>query len=176
MKLNTDTHGFNLRMNGHLTKNHIVEMCKDLGEEFGPGNSFRPEGICDGFLIWTEWPGKDKDGYKCMRLFRDHHADYLEEQKALRTKPFRYTRVEYKWPWIDEDVMETWKENHDVVIPIGKYRTFLKAFETAPRWTREELDVVRQVMHGYGIEVGCSPSQRKLDSSAYPGTKKRKIV
>ena len=144
MKLNTYTHGFKLTVPCYLSKADIINICKDLGRMFGPGNEFRPEPIGAGFLIWTEWPGRDEEGYKCMRLF------------AIDGKP-------YSWPWIDADVMEKWEGDGTQVVTKGKYITFLKAFNTAPKWTKGELDIVRGCLKNYGTEPGPIPSQRKLD-------------
>jgi hypothetical protein len=146
MKLNTYTHGFKLAVPCYLSKADIINICKDLGRMFGPGNEFRPEPIGNGFLIWTEWPGKDEEGYKCMRLFATDGGRH------------------YSWPWIDPDVMEKWEGDHEQVVPKGKYRTFLKAFRTAPKWTRKELATVKECLERYGTQPGGIPSQKYLDS------------
>ena len=147
MELKTCTHGFKLTVPCYQDKVDIVNICKDLGRMFGPGNEFRPEPNGNGFLLWSEWPGKDKEGYKCMRLF------------AANCR----TQSKYSWPWIDADVMEKWERDHKAVIPKGKYRTFLKAFRTAPKWTEQELYIIKLCLERYGMEPGPIPYQKKLD-------------
>ena len=140
--IHTYTHGFNLNVPSCLSKANIIEICKDLDRAFGPGNAFRPEPIGSGFLIWSEWPGKDEEGYKCMRLSRNGGRH---------------------WPIIREDVMESWEGDGEPVIVKGKYCTFLKSFGTAPKWTGEELGVIRECLTKYGTKPGPIPSQKKLD-------------
>ena len=144
MRLHTYTHGFKLNVLHNLSKGDILSLCNQLSTAFGPGNEFRPEPIGNGFLIWAQWPGKDAEGYKCMRLFADRDQSY-------------------RWPWIHQDVMEDWKENPDIVIPKGKYYTFLKAFHTAPMWTQDELKRVKECLELHPTKAGPIPSQKKLD-------------
>ena len=144
MKLNTYNHGFVLNVPRYMSKGDVVKLCTDLEVSFGPGNEFRPEPIGNGFIIWSNWPGKDKEGYKCMRLFPVNN---------------RY----YNWPWLNPDVMDEWKDNPEPVITKGKYRTFLKSFRTAPKWTRDELRIFKRCLEELGTKPGAIPSQKVLD-------------
>ena len=145
MKLNTYNHWFKLTVVRPLTKGDIISICKELDEAFDEGNEFRPEPIGNGFLIWSTWPNKDSDAYKCMRLF---HED---------------PRSGYRWPWVPQDAIEEWAGNTDIAVPAGKYITFLKSFRTAPKWLRSELQTIKDCLQNHGMRVGAIPAQKKLD-------------
>jgi len=145
MKINTYNHGYKLNVVHPLTKDDIVVICHELEAAFGPGHEFRPEPIGQGFLLWSSWPGKDKEGYKCMRL------------------SCMAARHNFNWPWINPNVMEEWDGNPDVVIPVGRYSTFLKSFRTAPKWTQAELKKIKECLTRHHVRVGAIPAQKKLD-------------
>ena len=138
-KLNTYTQGFEIKAPTAITKDGMLRLCRALDQKFGEGNTFKPEGVGGGFLLWADWPGRiDDKAYKCMRL----------------------SGVEYhKWPWVSADAMTTWVGNHEVAAKAGRYTTFLKAFDTAPAWTRDELLGVQQCLEEtHSCKVLCMPA------------------
>jgi len=149
MIIKTYASGFNLTVGpAGVSKGEFVLMCKALDKAFGNGNEFRPEPIGNGFIIWSKWPGKEHDGYKCIRLF---------PQGGGRAFP-------YNWPWIKESVMDEWDNNDETLLPAGKYHTFLKSFHSAPKWLRSELSKIKTCLEKTKkIRVGPLPAQKRLN-------------
>ena len=146
MIIKTYASGFNLTVGpAGVSKGEFVLICKALDAAFGNGNEFRPEPIGNGFIIWSNWPGKEDCGYKCMRLFpRGGGRD--------------------NWPWISDSVMEEWDNNDEILIPAGKYYTFLKSFHSAPKWLRSELAKIKSCLEKTKkIRVGPLPAQKRLN-------------
>lgn len=95
----------------------------------------------------TYFPGKEDKMYKTMR----HH---------LRTKDYQSIR---SWPSIDKNVMTQWKNNPVILIPSGCYAgTKLKAFNGAPVWTVEEINLFCEIVAKYGIK--CTKLPKKGDT------------
>jgi hypothetical protein len=158
--LNTYTHGFDLTLRQHFSKDSVVRLCRSLETKFGEGNVFRPEGIGGGFIEWVSWPGLNKKmAYKSMRILR----------RAKNT---------WEWPWVDEDAMSIWVGNYETAIGAGTHGTFLKAFYEAPAWTQQELDIFAECLKNAGFEVKTSKAQKKedwtLDNHSEPQCKKRR--
>jgi hypothetical protein len=131
----TYTNGFDFELNNELTKDGMIEVCRALEMHFGDGNVFVPEGITDGFILWADWPGKiDGTAYKCMRHSRS--------DSGARA-----------WPWVAADAMTTWVGSEEVALAAGKYSTFLKAFNTAPAWTVNELQTIKECLQEKGFRV-----------------------
>jgi len=148
-KKSTYGHGFiiNMPKDCCFRKSTIVAICRQLGQAFGEGNEFEPEPICMGFLIWTKWPGKDDEGYKCMRLAGTPSKGYGS----------------YSWPFVPSNVMELWNNDDEPVVEPGRYYTVLKAFYTAPKWTVQELTIIKACLELHGAKVVRMPRQSKLD-------------
>ena len=131
----TYTHGFNLHFDKNITKSDFFSLCENLNAEFGTGNIFEPEPITDGFLIWKSWPSKKPGSYKCIRLKSKDAGDY-------------------RWPWINPATYRIeWNASADILIPAGKYTTFLKALDSAPSWTKNDLQKVQVHLEGLGCRV-----------------------
>ncbi len=104
----------------------MLRLCRALDLKFGEGNTFKPEGISNGCLLWANWPGRiDVKAHKCVRLHGDGY---------------------HNWPWMSADAMTAWLGDHEVTAKAGRYTTFLKAFDTAPAWTRDELLGLQQCL------------------------------
>ncbi len=68
-KLNTYTQGFEIKAPTAITKDGMLRLCRALDLKFGKGNTFKPEGISDGFIPWANLPCKmDAKTCKCVRL------------------------------------------------------------------------------------------------------------
>jgi hypothetical protein len=139
----TYTNGFDFELCNPLTKDDMIEVCRALEMRFGDGNVFVPEGITDGFILWADWPGKTEErAYKCMR-----HSCSSSGARS--------------WPWVAADAMTTWKGNEEIALAAGKYSTFLKALDTAPAWTAEELRIIKECLQEKGFKVNRIPSLAK---------------
>ena len=138
--IKTYTRGPYFERRTQLTKDGMVKLCRKLEARFGDGNSFEPHAVGNGFIHWTEWPGKTEGrAYKCMRQW-----------------PTQGTRNE--WPIVDRDAMTSWVGSKDVALKSGKYTTVLKAFYAAPAWTMDELHTIKECLEDEGFNVDCIPS------------------
>jgi len=72
-----------------------------------------------------------------------------------------YPSLKSRWPWVD---VEKWKSSPVTVIqPDMELQTFLKAFEGAPVWTLEELNLFEQCFTEYGlVRKGKNPTNKSL--------------
>ena len=136
MAVRTLTMGYTIKMDDDVSKLELVNICRELALMFGEGHEFRPlKG--KGLLNWTRWPGK-VDGVgissKEMRLM----AHTAEANQTV------------SWPDVPDNVMELWDDDGSLGIRRGRYRTQLAAYGDAPTWTREELEVIREVFMTHG--------------------------
>ena len=140
--ITTYTSGFNYKISQNITKNDIMILCDNLSKEFGEGYDFEPEGITEGGIKMTNWPNKQEEMYKSLRLC--------------------YNR---NWPYIKD--IKNWKENNDIVFIKNneKYNTFLKAFDNSPKWTRKELKNFQKCFENIGLYVFKStiPTNKKME-------------
>ena len=143
-RINTYTKGYDLFFTRDITKCDMINICNDLTEKFDNKYIFEPEPITDGFIYIKNLK------YKCMRLSC------------------------FRAPWVNENVMEEWKDNNDIFVKkttddkfngkrktyrdtrIGAngrnhYSTCLKAFYDAPPWTINELTQIKAVLADYDI-------------------------
>ena len=101
----------------------VVKTCAKL-EELMPGCKFAPEAIREGGIEMIDWPGKTK-GYKSIRLGIEN------------------------WPWLTDgtpNVSGVKLEQRYKNLPEGQFATYLKAFDGAPGWKKDEIDTVRRCM------------------------------
>ena len=149
-----NVNGFIYVCSKEITYSDFIEFCNKLSAIFNTlYNSteykFGPEPITEGGILWINWPGKTDNQYKTMRLHGRN--DSIE-----------------KWPWIKGDEHNTWKNNNTILMikstKANKYlnvgttmqghsSTFLKAFQGAPSWTLEELQLFSIVMGTIGITI-----------------------
>ena len=144
LKVNTYTYGYDLFFTRNITKGDMVNICNDLTKEFDNKYIFEPEPMRDGFIYIKDIK------YKCMRLSC------------------------FRAPWVNENVMEEWKDNNDIFLKKttddkfngrrksyrdtrtgahgrNYYSTILKSFYDAPPWTIEELTKIKDVLINYDI-------------------------
>ena len=132
--IQTYCRGFKLTAHTDITEAQMVRLCRDLDEAFD--SRFEPEPIGNGFV---RWHGAGE--YKSMRLFRSPDP----------------RSAHYRWPWVPLDVMQAWEHSERVLIPKGKYTTCLKAFDSAPAWTKEELRKFELCLAKIGMRAGKCP-------------------
>ena len=66
----------------------------------------------------------------------------------------------FSFPMVPLNVVEEWKDDDEIVWKEGMIlSTFLKAFYNAPKWTKRELDIFREVFYEYHIK--CSKKNCK---------------
>lgn len=121
---NTYTAGSTFIANRNITKADIVTLCNRLStEEY----NVEPERIVEGGLVYKF---RDPSAYKTVR-FRLQH-----------------------WPWIySENIMNDWRNNDDVVIPVDtRFTLFLKA-KRAPAFTPLEIHHIEAGLTSIGCEV-----------------------
>ncbi len=127
-----------------MTRHQFIDLCERASAELtkaGYGQQsetsvrLAPEGITEGGIEWTAWPGKEPKMYKTIRLGVDGPV---------------------RWPWIsgDEAVSEEWRRAPDeTLLARDKYYTFLKAFYGAPKWTREEVETIMHCFREFGAAI-----------------------
>ena len=141
--VHTYTEGFQFKA-GRWTTHKVIELCSLLEEEF-PGETFLPEPICEGGILFGNYPGD-----QCTDAFG-----------VINRLPYKTMRIRgwngHKWPWIHDRVAvkETWSANPDVVIcsNMKDASTWLKAFDGAPAWTIEEIKKFAACMNSAGLVV-----------------------
>ena len=111
-----------------------------------------PESISEGgFQIIG---GKDN-------IFGDQNGRNYTYYKSMRC------RIQYqsssKWPWISNNVIAEWSTSNDILYYANtKIETFLKAFEYAPVWTSDELDIFKECLVEFGANVTKMPKPKTL--------------
>ena len=70
------------------------------------------------------------------------------------------------WGWINENVMNEWAENNDIIFNQNdKFTIFLKSLHGAPLFTIDELEIWEKCFNQIGIvKVGKYPSKKSLIS------------
>ena len=146
----TYTRGFNVKCEKNITKNDIVNMCKSLNnkDEYLNVCEIKPEGITEGGFVYNFKDGNNNRWYKSVR-FQKNGGDTRE-----------------KWPWINENVMDEWAENNDIIFNENyKFTIFLKSRRGAPLFTIDELKIWEECFNQIGIiKVGKYPSKKSLIS------------
>tara|TARA_R110002020_G_scaffold272527_1_gene487645 strand:+ start:108 stop:623 length:516 start_codon:yes stop_codon:yes gene_type:complete len=144
--------GFDLKPKRIITKNDMVNICNDLNLIF-TDSLFIPEPITEGGILF----------YKQVPYIKDAKSPY----KSMRFGGARDTQ----WYAInDKEVMETWKDNQDIIFTPyirnkrnSKISTFLKAFDGAKPWTQEELTIFKRVFFKNDIETTVRlPAKKRL--------------
>lgn len=154
--INTYTSGYKLKINKDITTNDIAILCEKLTKTFNDHYktneySFVPEKIGGGGILFLHYPNKTEEEYKS----------------------FRFTDSSVKWIWIDEDydnVISNWKKKNVLLRKCfyNKYKdniyTTLKAFDNAPYWTLEELNLFESCFKEIEITVikNSYPNKKKL--------------
>lgn len=136
--MNTYTRGYELNFSRLVTTHDFVWLCgllnKLFNEKFNTNEyCFEPEPITEGGIIFKNWPNKTSEQYKSFRF--GPRNDNMG-----------------KWPKIEEDVLQKWKTTQPVVVFTGgNTPTTLKAFDTAPSWTIEELKLFEKALETIGV-------------------------
>lgn len=124
-----------------FTTSTVVQLIDDLNTRFGPSYTFVPEGISDGGILMTKWPGSDS----------------AKNQKHYKSMRFQIPGSG-KWPWIREDTFQRWRTEPAEVIwspQAGQLKgnLFLKALYGAPVWTQHEIDMVVKSFETAGFQL-----------------------
>lgn len=146
--MSTYTDGLTFKTEKVITKNDIINLCKLLNnrEEYVNICEFKPEGITEGGIVFKFKNSLNEKWYKSVRL----HV-YAGNIKG-------------KWYWINEDVMNEWNQNDDIIFDINKkFTTVLKSFNGAPVFTLEELKIWEECFNQIGIKkIGKYPTKKSL--------------
>ena len=138
--ITTCRRSFTMKFTRIITKGDLVNMSQDLTSELNILHStntitVKPEDITEGgFLIeYQENPG----WYKSMRFLQEGYSG------GANIKSF---------PWVPRNVMEEWVNSQDEIFCLKtKISTCLKAFNNAPEWSRDEINILKQVLSMYGV-------------------------
>ena len=147
MGVRTLTMGFIFKVEKDISKGQFIQMCDELESFFGPGNKFEP--LPGKGLRWAQWPGKpegDSIGGKEIRLLVHEH------------KPAAFV----PWPVVEENARELWRDDPSRAITASWYRSQLAAYGSAPKWTRIELELVRDCFIRLGVRVSKVICIRRL--------------
>lgn len=152
-----------------VTDKDLVEVCRLLGDAFcqryGRRYAFRPEAISEGGIEWLEWPGKQDDQYKSMRL-RFHQ--YPQVDKINGPTELLLHCIPPETDHTIEAISKARLRRHCVAqrrmerMQRSKLASFLKAFGNAPAWTIEELDLFASCFGHVGILVKRVPKASSL--------------
>jgi hypothetical protein len=120
---NTYASGSTFVANRNITKADIVTLCNRLSTD---EYKIHPEAICEGGLVYKFLTF---DTYKSIRLCLPY------------------------WPQINWNVMNEWRNNDDVVIPVDtRFTLFLKS-QRAPAFTPLEIHHIEAGLTSIGCEV-----------------------
>ena len=148
----TYTQGFNILSEKNITTKDISKLCRRLTEEFNKmfnSNEFKfePEPITEGGIIMVNFPNKDDEMYKTIRI----QLGFMNNRD--------------KWPWIQNEMIEKWESEPEskIITKDEIISTFLKAFHGAPVWTIEELEIFENCFSEIGLKrKGKYPSKKSL--------------
>lgn len=148
-----------------LTNKDLLAVCKLLDEafsrEYAGTCSFEPEAITEGGIEWVDWPGKQPEHYKTMRL-RFRHYPFVDRL---------YDDQEIKLHWMDGDNEHAYQKAYPGYKRTytktqrkasARLRSMLKAFDDAPAWKTRELDIFAQCFQQVGIEVKRKVTAKSL--------------
>lgn len=132
--------GFQMTAARDVSRQEYIAICEEMSVALNTLHHIdtikvRPEPISGGgFVIIT--PDVPHAPYKTMRHY------------------FR----EIKWPWVEADVMDSWRDDATVLIQANsRSGTFLKAFDGAPKWTKAELLAIKAVLEAHALRVRKMP-------------------
>lgn len=145
----TYTSGYYLILSRDITNKDIASICRDLNTAFNVDGiteyAFAPEPISEGGIEMVSWPGKTGDEYKTMRIHFSSCGNwpFIERNNAVEFMDNLETQV--------IGLKTTNMRNKGRLAPGNPISTCLKAFDGAPVWTVEELDIFAKVFEQYGI-------------------------
>ena len=144
----TYNEGFYFKFQQNISKADYVYICKlisiKLNELYNTLEEYKvaPEAITEGGIKFISFSNKTNKMYKTLRIHIDNQKFY--------------------YPFIDEKtVINSWLNDNDILITANmKGHTFLKAFDGAPSWTLEELNIFKNVFKTFGAI--CNKMPKKL--------------
>ena len=159
-----------------ITKGGLVNVCEDLNKEFDEANLEPPSKKRK--RSKTE-PEKEKKKLH-FKPWVEGGIEYVHERengearkyvKICFATPYKTPPGSNKWPWrqIDtETLMADWRDNTDVVFKKGQCTdTYIKAWEPAPMFTKQELKIFFEVLEKHGLKRdGKIPFKYELDHQA----------
>jgi hypothetical protein len=111
----------------NFTTGKLFNICDDLSAAFG--TEILPERVVEGGLVFKKF---SQHRYKCIRFYTSS-----------------------KWPWIDDKWIANAKQNPEIIIWKSPFRlgTALKALYGADPWTLNELQIIANCFHKYGLQM-----------------------
>ena len=147
-----------------ITEDTMVNICEELKERTDEANlepakkaDFRPQAISEGGIHYCHEREYDSDDCE------------FKQRKSFR---IGFNSSEYgthNWPWLNEEtVMTDWRDSTNVIMKKGQWtKTWLKAWEPAPMFTRQELKIIFEVLEKHGLKRdGKIPFKYQLDYQA----------
>jgi hypothetical protein len=147
MRIHNLTRGLTFKMDRDMSKGQIINLCEDLESHLGPGHRIEP--MPGKGLRWADWPGKawgDALGGKEIR-FQIHP-----------TRPMSHV----PWPVVEENARQLWRDDPSLALRQGWYNSQIVAYGTATKWTRLELELVRECFMRQGVRVSLVIGIRRL--------------
>lgn len=155
--INTSCTGFTLFTTKDISKSQFINLCYELENEFNDYYStdkykFSPERISEGGIIYNNF--NDNSHYKTMRFFLT--------DKYSCTKRSLYG-------FVTENIMDEWINDSSILIKSESYiGTYLKSFNQAPQWTKDELNIFKKCFENIGLIIHELPSRLKLKELSDP--------
>lgn len=141
----TYTTGFNFKFTKNITKADFVSMSKiittNLNNLYNTESDYEviPEAISEGGFKFIKFTNKTEPMYKSFRI-------HILNQN-------------YSYPGVNEKtVLIDWVNDDTVIIhPKMTGSTFIKSFDDAPRWTKEELTIFKECFQTFGAVCSKVP-------------------
>lgn len=149
----TYTQGFKIEIKNGLTKREYILLCERISCELNKHYGYKgedkikltPECITEGGMRITGGPD-------------NMYGDYDNKGKVYKSM-----RHHLGWQWIKKNTHEEWKESKDKLCSENTIsETFLKAFDGAPVWTMDELNILKNCFESVGIVCKKMPKKKDL--------------
>lgn len=127
-----------------ITKGDIMDLCEFLENDIA---SFEPEPIGGGGILYN-FKVDIKTDIPCPVM--NHSKVGCGDNKPY--KSIRLNIGSIKWPYLQGDYINEWKENDDVILHRGdRADIFLKSFCGAPPFTRAEIEMIVEGFRTIGL-------------------------
>lgn len=138
-----------------------MQVCRDLETFAGPGNRFLPGKRS---IRWVAWAHPNWKKAKREKILQGGPLQCKEYRFVARNK--KSTEGSVPWPEmpVEEDkICELWEDKKDeVVLPRGWYSTYLVALDNAPRWSEEEVAMMKDAFFFQECRISSGRPARQL--------------
>jgi hypothetical protein len=174
MLLTTYVPGFDIKAEKDITKSDLVDLCEALNDRIGDQDSkVEPPSKKRRKTSKTTTEKEKKKADFRPQAISEGGIEYCHEREnGKQRKSFRigfntpYNTRARNWPRLNQEtVMTDWQGSTDVIMRRGRCtNTYLKAWEPAPMFTKQELKTICEVFEKHGLtRIGRIPFKYELD-------------